>query len=889
MPDWRPQIRERLARAAHDPNAETDLVEELAQDLDERYRELRTQGLAEPECRRRLLRALDTCDLAAMQRQRARISASRASSSRMAAGTGNDLRSTLRGWRRNPTFFLFAVGVLALGIGGTTALFTVAYSVLLKPLPYRDAGRLVYVWEEASAFGFPQNTPAPGNYAAWKSQSNVFTDMAAMNGQTVTLTGAGNPMQFKGAEITANLFPLLGVKPALGRNILPQEDKPGANRVVILSHATWMANFGGDPRIIGRTLTLNNADSTVIGVMPRGFLFPDRATQLWTPIGFSDRDLANHGSHFLHVIARLKPGVSLRAANSDLALVARRLEQEFPATNTKTGALAQPLRDRLAGSSQEVALVLLAAAAFVLLIACANLANLFLARTAGQQREWAMRLALGASRFRIVRLLVVESLLLSGLAGGLGLLLAWSATPFLASLVPSGFAPIVGAGFNPAVLAFWIALSMLSGVVAGLVPALRMSRVELAQAMKLGSAQAGASRGAARMRDGLVVAEFALALMLVSGAGLMLRSFLNLQAVDPGFQPDHVLALRTELPSPKYQDVARRNAFFEQVLARVQHLPGVTAAGCVTWLPLTNWGGAGGLTIPGRPPGDPSHVIIPNLRMISDQYLQAVGMRLLAGRAFNVDDSANSPHVALINQTAARELWPGLHPIGTSFNRDSGPPYHPITVVGIVGDVRQAGLDQPPRPTIYFPYQQWDYFAPGYLAVRTSADPSSLASAIRQQIWAVDKDQPITDVMPLATLLEDDLAPRALQSWLFGGFAAFALLLAALGAYAVLAFSVTQRTREIGVRVALGAQPSGIRRQVLVRGLRLAAWGIGIGVAGALALGQALSSLLFGLTPADPLAWACAIGLLLLVAVAACLLPALRATRVDPMIALRSE
>lgn len=801
-----------------------------------------------------------------------------------------DVRYALRTFVRNPAFFVFAVAVLALGIGANTAIFTVAYNVLLRPLPYRDASRLVMVWEDDSAYGFPQNTPSPGNFSAWKTQNNVFTDVAAMGGGQFDLSGKGAPQQLRAAIITANMFPLLGVKPMLGRNITPEEDKPGTKHVVILSHAVWMTNFGGDAHIVGNGISLNNVQYTVIGVMPQDFIFPDRETQIWTPMGFSDKDLVNHDSHYLHVIARLKPGISLKAANANLAIIAQRLQKQFPDSNAKEGAFAVPLRDRLTGSSRLAAIILLGAVGFVLLIACANVANLVFARAAGRQKEVAMRMALGAGRARIIRQLLTESILLSVIAGGAGLILAIWTTPFLAYLVPAGLVPITGSGINTDILAFLIAVSILCGVLFGLAPALRISRLDLVNAIKQSGSGSGAGRSATRTRDILVVAEVALALVLFSGATLMVRSFMNVRDLDPGFRPAHVLALETELPFPKYADVTRRNSFFQQVLERVNHLPGVVAAGCTTWLPLTNWGGANGIVIEGRPALGPGHAMIPNTRMISDEYMQAIGMRLVKGRVFNANDGAKTPKVALVNEAAAKKFWTGEDPIGTRFRLDNNSNVQAwITIVGIVGDVRQAGLDQPPRPEIYYPYNQWDFFAPGYLAVRTSGNPMSIANAVREQIWAVDKDQPVTGVMPLEQMLSDYLAPRELQSSLLGGFAGFALLLAALGIYAVLAFSVAQRTQEIGVRIALGAQPRDILRDVLARGLKLAGIGVAIGVAAALGLSQLLASLLFGVSATDPWTLAGAVAVLLGVALAACYIPARRAMNVDPMVALRYE
>jgi putative ABC transport system permease protein len=800
-----------------------------------------------------------------------------------------DIRYGVRQLRRNPAFFIFAVAVLALGIGANTAIFSVAYEILLRPLPYRNASRLVMVWEDASAFGFPQDTPSPGNFASWKSQNNVFSGMAAMDRRKFDLTGHGNPEQLLGVEMTADMFPLLGVKPALGSNFLSSEDKPGANRVVILSHAVWMANFGGNSSILGNDISLNGASYTVVGVMPRGFIFPNRTVQMWTPIGFSDKDLANHGSHYLHVVARLKPGVSLKSANADLAVIARNLQKQFPDSNAKVGAYAVPLRERLTGNSRLAAIVLLGAVGFVLLIACANVANLLLVRAAGRQRELAMRMALGAGRSRVIRQMLTESILLSAIAGCAGLLVAIWATPLLAHLVPNGLAPINGRGINAVVLAFLVAIATFCGVLFGLAPALPVSRLDLITGIKQSGRVSGAGAPATRLRELLVVSEVALALVLFSGATLMLRSLINVRGLDPGFRPAHVLALETELPSPEYDDVSRRNAFFEQVLGRINHLPGVVAAGCTTWLPLTNWGGAGAIIIEGRPTPEPGQAMIPNLRMISDKYIQAIGMRLIQGRTFNSSDGPNTQRIAVINEAAAKAFWPGENPISTRFKRDNEPPQPWITVVGIVGNVRQAGLDQPPRPEIYFPYQQWKYFRPSYIAVRTAGDPMMVANAVREQVWGVDRDQPVTNVMPLTTMLEDYLAPRKTQSALLSGFAGFALLLAALGIYAVLAFSVAQRTQEIGVRVALGAQQSDILRGILAEGLKLAGLGVVIGLAAAFALSKVLGTLLFGVSATDPLTLSGAAATLLFVAVAACYIPACRATKVDPMVVLRYE
>src|SRR5579859_2514477 len=798
-----------------------------------------------------------------------------------------DVRFAVRMLRRNPAFTVVALLTLALGIGANTAIFSVAYHILLRPLPFSDAERLVMVWEDASSYGFPRDTPSPGNFASWKANNGVFSGMAAMDRQRFDLSGEGAPVQLLGEEISANMFPLLGVQPELGRNFLPEEDNPGAIHAVILSHSLWMANFGGRPQILGQQIWLNDfAKYTIVGVMPRGFVFPDRETQIWTPLRLSDKDLANHGSHYLHVIARLKDGVSLSQANSDLGIIAQRLATQFPDSNAKVGAYATPLRDHLTGSSRLAAIVLLAAVGFVLFIACANMANLLLARATGRQKELLMRMALGAKRGRIVRQLLTESMLLSVLAGCTGLLLAVWGTHFLAYLIPDGLAPISRSGLNAEVLAFLFCVSLSCGVVFGLAPALHISRLDILSPIK-GNIRGNAG---ARLRDVLVVSEVALALTLLSGSALMVRSFMNVRGLDPGFRPAHVLAVETVLPFPKYQNSARRNEFFEEVLYRISHLPGVVAAGCTTWLPLTNWGGAAGIVIEGHPAPSPGQHIIPNIRMISSRYLPALGVRLIQGRSFDKRDAANTPLVALINQTAAKDFWPGENPIGARIKRDDDSKPQPwITVVGIVGDVRDSGLDEPSRPTIYYPYDQHDFFAPSYIAVRASGDPMALASAVREQIWAVDKDQPVTHAMPLEEMFDDFLAPRKIQSSLLGAFAGFALLLAVLGIYGLLAYSVTQRTKEIGVRLALGASPGDIVRSILAQGLKLASLGVVIGELGALALSRGFRNLLFGVSAVDPITLGGTALALLAVSALACYVPAHRAMRVDPVIALRHE
>jgi predicted permease len=801
-----------------------------------------------------------------------------------------DIRYGIRMMTKNPSFTFFVVAVLALGIAASTAIFTIADAVLIRPLPYRDANRLVMVWEDASSYGFPHNTPAPGNFADWKARNQVFEDMAAVAfSHSFNLTGDGNPEEIPGNYVTANLLSILGAQPVLGRDFRTSDDVPGAPRVVILSQGLFLRRFGGDPQIIGKQIWLNYEKYDVIGVMPRGFQFPDRDPQLWSPAQFTKEQLANHGNHQLQVVARLKPGVSLKTANANLAAIAKHLEEEHPSENAKVGAFAVPLRDELAGKMRPALLVLIGAVCFVLLIACANVANLLLARASGRRRELGLRLTLGATRLRIIRQLLTESLLLASLAGAAGMFLSAFATQLLVSLIPEGIAPLSTTGVDRQVLAVTIVVSLITGILFGIIPALKVSQLDLATSLNQGG-RSGIGSGS-RLRSALVVSEVALAIVLLAGAALMLRSVANLFHIDPGFRPQHVLVVRTPLPRQKYEAFAPRAAFYNQVLARVASLPGVVAAGYTTWVPLTNSGGATGITVEGRPRPASGQVPIPNCRIISDDYIRAVGMALVDGRSLDNRDGAGAPPVALINQTLARNLWPAQSPIGQRFKVGGYVENSPwITVVGIVGDVHQAGLDAPARPEMYLSYLQQDFgFEPEYLTVRTSGDPMRMADAIRQQVWAVDKEQPVAGAMPLEELVDDTLAPRKLQASLLGGFAGLALLLAALGIYAVLSFSVTQRTQEIGVRLALGAQPADVLEMVFSQGLRLFVLGAAIGLAAAFALSRTLEHLLYGVSATDPISFASVILILGAVTLLACYFPARRAMRVDPMVALRYE
>ena len=803
----------------------------------------------------------------------------------------NDVRFGLRMLRKSPSFTFFAVAVLALGIAANSAIFSIADNVLIRPLPYRDTNRLVMVWEDASAYDFPKNTPAPGNFNDWRARNQVFEDVAAIANASLNLTGDGNPEDLIGKRVTANLFSVLGVTPALGRDFRADDDLPGSPHVAILSYGLWLRRFGGDPQIVGKEITLNFEKCTVVGVMKRGVQFPDRETELWVPTRFTTEQLTNHGNHFLQVVARLKPGVPLKTANANLATIAAQLEKENPESNAKVGAFAVPLREELAGDVRPAILMLVGAVCFVLLIACANVANLLLSRATGRRRELAMRLALGATRGRVIQQMLTESILLSLFAGAVGLLLSVWGTKFLATLIPAGIAPMTGNGVDARVLLFTFVISLSTGILFGIIPASRVSQLHLTYSLKQGGGQSGVGSGGHRLRDALVVCEVALAIVLLAGAALLIRSLQNLYDLDPGFRADRVLVMRTPLPRQKYEAFAPRVAFYDQVLAKVETIPGVVSAGYTTWVPLTNYGGATGITIEGKPEPAPGSILIPNTRIISLDYMKTLQMKLVEGRAIEARDGAGTLPVALINQTMARNYWPGENPIGKNFKVGEYKEKAPwITVIGIVGDVHQAGLDAPARAEMYLPYQQQDFgYEPEYLAVLTSGDPMALAEIVRQQIWSVDKEQPVAGVMPLEDLVDENLSSRRMQASLLGGFAGLALLLVTLGIYAVLSFAVTQRTQEIGVRVALGAQPRDVLRMIFSQGFKLFLIGAAIGLASAVVLSRALVHLLYGVSAYDPASFAVVTILLAVVALLACYIPARRATRVDPLVALRYE
>src|SRR4030095_9333522 len=676
-----------------------------------------------------------------------------------------DIIYAVRGLRKRPGFTIVAILTLALGIGANTSIFSVVNAVLLRPLKFNDPDRLVIVWEDAAFAGFPQNTPAPANFIDWKTQNRSFEDIAATAGSSFNLTGDGTPERLAAHSVTANFFPLLGVKPLLGRTFAVEEDQPGANKVTILSYQLWQTRYGATQDILNRPILLNGEKYTVIGVMPRDFQFLESDVRLWVPFAMDQEEMANRGGHYLTVVARLKSNVSLSEAKADMATLMTHIANDHPQEtfDGKLGAVVVPLREQLVGDSRGPLLVLLVAVAFVLLIACANVAGLLLARAVGRRREIALRVALGASRLRVIRQLLTESLLLAIVGGGIGAVLAAWSFSFLEKLIPPTLALSIDLRLDLRILLFAFLISAVTGVVFGLVPAVQTAKVDLNEALKQSSARTTAS---GKMRSGMIVFEVAISIVLLFGAGLRIQTLYRLFNQYSLLQPENVLTLRTVLPRSKYGEPAKRTQFYEQVLERIGHLPGVVSAGYTTSVPLAWKGGTSGFYPEGVTQPITGMSYDANHREVSTDYLKTMHIHLLQGRYFTAQDSERSSPVVIVNETMARQYWPGQNVLGRRLKL--GDPNEDIPwqeVIGIVADVRQMGLDVPVKAEMYLPYQQvttHPWFMPRDLAIRTSGDPASLVGAVRQRIREAEADQPISNVATMSELLGEEAAQRRL-------------------------------------------------------------------------------------------------------------------------------
>jgi putative ABC transport system permease protein len=799
-----------------------------------------------------------------------------------------DIRYGLRVLWRSPGVTFAAVLALALGIGANTAIFSLVNAVVLRPLPYAQPERLVlaaYALAEA----------APANFLDWRKQNQSFEDMAAVNFWSANLNAGELPERLEGFQVTPSLFALLGVQPIQGRTFTAAEEQPGNDAVVLLSYGLWQRRFGSDPQIIGKTLTINARSFTVVGVMPPDFQFY-RPADVWAPLAFTPQEAGRRTAGNMIVLARLKPGVTMAQAQADMTGVARRLEQQYPATNTGTNVRLVSLHDDLVGPVRLALLILLGAVVFVLLIACANIANLLLARAVARQKEVAIRAALGASRKRLIQQLLTESVLLGLLGGACGLLLAsWAIQVLSASIPPSSITTIIGARgirLDVWMLGFTLLISLLTGIVFGLAPALQISRPDLNETLKEGGrGTAGSFRGR-RLRSLLVVSEMALSVLLLIGAGLMIKSFLQLLRVNPGFDPHNVLTMEVSLLDSKYVDDNQINSFYQQTLERIKNLPGVQFVGMTSHLPLGGNNRVRNFDIEGQAPAPPGQSApLANYRITSPDFFRALSVPLLKGRFFNEQDTSSAPGVAIINETMANRYWPDQDPIGKRVRRvvpGAKEPLPWLQIVGVVKAIRHISLQDKPKPELYVPYQQ-NASRDMTLVLRTASDPLQLVSAVRNEVGSVDKDQPLFNINTMEQVVNESMVLNRFSMYLLAVFSIIALVLAAVGIYGVMSYSVTQRRHEIGVRIALGAQRTDVIKMIVKQGMGLALLGVGIGLLAALGLMRLIASLLYGVSANDLLTFGATALLLSLVALMASYFPALRATKVDPIIALRYE
>jgi predicted permease len=797
-----------------------------------------------------------------------------------------DLRYTARTLNRSRGFAITAILVVAVGVGANTAAFSVADFVLLRPLPFPDADTLVRLCEGPRTGGGwgCNNQLSPASYRDFKTMSSSFASLGAFAGDAVNLVGGGEPRRLAISPLTPDVLPLLGVHPLLGRVFGPGEED---ERTVVLHHGLWQSQFGGDPGILGRTVNLNGAPYTVIGVMPRSFYFPNREVQLWRPMHFREDDYEDRGNSYIEGVGRLKPGVTFEQARAELVALAARLSEQYPDTNEDTGISFYRTRDNMAPRFRVMLLALGGASLCLLLLTCANLANLLLARASARGREFAVRAALGAGKERLVRQMITETLALSAIGGAGGVLIAVVGVPLFSSLVPPTLPIDTQPSIDLRVFAFAALFTVLTGLGFGLFPALRAGGRTGFDALREGRGTGAAVKH--RLRAVLVTVEITMSVMLLITSGLLLRAVWRVQAVDPGFVADNVLTIRTALPRPKYEEPARRGQFYDAVLGDVRALPGVRSAAYVSGLPMEMIGGVGAVQVPGQPVRRGWDAIV-SRRFVTSQYFTTMGIPIAAGRDIEDSDTAERAWVAVVSQSFVDRYWPGQDPLGKTFLYAD----RLRTVVGVVGDVRVRGLERTTEPQMYLPARQvagpmFSAYDPKELLIRHDGQGMALLPAVRRIVGTVDPEQPVSHIRRLDELVAGETAPRRAQLQVLATLATIALLLAGIGIHGLLAYMVSQRSQEIGVRLALGAERSSVARMVLSDGLRLAALGILLGVPGAYLAARGMSTLLFGLEPGDPVTIAAALGLSLTMAFVGSLVPAIRALRVDPMSAMRAE
>jgi predicted permease len=805
-----------------------------------------------------------------------------------------DIRYAFRTLGKSPGFTAIVVLTLALGIGANTAIFSVVNAVLLAPLPYSQPGQLVMAWTSNVPRGDKTAPVSGGDFAEWKSGNNVFSGMAAASDEIFTLTGAGEPQNLIGYQFSADYFRLLGTRPELGRTFLDEEDRPGGPDVAVLSDAIWRRVFSADPHIVGKSIALTGKLFTVVGVMPPNFKYPS-TVEIWTPLALPTSYLTNYDDTPLRIMARLKPGMTLKQAQAEMDSIEQRIAREHPQTDGGNSVTLVPLREEIAGDVRMPLLVLLGAVSFVLLIACANIASLMLARAAGRRKEIAIRVALGASRGRLVRQFLTEGLALSLMGGILGLVIASGVTSFLLSIFPKNIAnlnipQLTSIPMDVRVFAFTLVAAVLTGLLFGLAPALGLKADASVEGLRGSSRSMTAGSSELRLRSALVISEFALALVLLVGAGLLIASFRNLLQGNLGFDADHIISAQLILSQNKYPPAQPQKPFefANEVLAQIRRQPGVEYVAAADFMPLSGFWNAANLTVQGQPEPAPGQRPSAKSERVTPEYFRTMGIPLLKGRTFSEQDRKDAPQVVIINETLAHQLFGSRDPIGERLNLGDSKKPDLWRIVGVVGDIHAFGLEEKVRGTLFRPFAQDPVTVVAFVA-RTSGPPSNLTSSVKQAIWSVDKDQPIYKIVGLDQLANESLALRRVSSVLLGAFSALALLLAGLGIYGVMAFSVAQRTHEIGVRMALGAQPGSVLKMMGAYWMRIVFAGMAIGLAGALALSRVVASQLYGLKPTDALTFFSTSAVLAFIALVACYVPARRAMRVDPMVALRYE
>ncbi|HEY4837904.1 MAG TPA: ABC transporter permease [Candidatus Acidoferrales bacterium] len=809
----------------------------------------------------------------------------------------HDLRYGARMLVKNPGFTAIAVLTLALGIGANTAIFSVVNSLLLTPPHYKQPDRLVMVWEQRPSGNWFQGTVSPANYFQWQDHNTVFEQMAVMYDDHLTLTGDNSdPEQIAYQGVSSNLLSMLGTDPIIGRTFFPEDAVPRKNDVVILSFGLWQRRFGGDSQIVGKKIEIEGQPCRVIGVMPRGFQlfikrgsFTSEQAEIWTPIPFTEKSRVPRG-RYLTAVARLKPGVTIGQAQLQMDSIAVALEKQWPDFDKGWGVKLIPLKDQLVGNLRQPLLILLGAVAFVLLMGCTNVANLLLGRAAGRQREIAVRVALGADRKRVIRQLLTESLLLSALGGIAGLLLAIWGTKALLALGPKNMLAGTPVIVDWRVLAFTTTVSLATGILFGLGPSLVALSADVNKTLKEGGRDASSGRRGNRLRSALVIAELTLAVVILVGAGLCLRSFYFLNSVDPGFNPHNLLTMKLSLPNASYKEDAKKIAFFQQLRDRTAALPGVISASADSWLPFTTMGAATGFQIEGQPQLSSSDQPVTDVRVVEPDYFHTMAIPLIAGREFNEQEASVPSHVIIITQALATGYFHGESPIGKRITVAMGgnTEKFPSLIVGVVGDVKHEGLNTIAGPMVYWPHPELPFPFMTFV-IRTTGNPLALIGSVRQAVKQLDPGLPVSDVATMEQRMSDSAAESRFSTLLLGIFAVVAIVLATVGIYGVTSYAVTARQHEIGIRMAVGAQPADVERMFIRRGIALTLTGLALGLIASFALTRLMGGLLFGVTPHDPLTFVAMAALLLIVAMLACYIPARRATRVDPLVALRYE